>query len=170
MRSIARGQKVLNELPKADYKKSIALGDRYDAVAESRLRRDDFIEMVQSDWLRAYQRLTRNYTLAPWAIPELNQILESSRDMTQCIAIALRLADLEPSADWFKAACRLAQTTTIGQIESGLYEIQERDEFITAVLARVHYDLFNSFEFGDYVVTVELVKRDGKLYRQYTNP
>jgi hypothetical protein len=161
-----KGTIELNQLTEADYTMSIALGDNYDASAEWQLCPDDLIEMHAVDWLKTYKRLTRQGL----GIAQLEMILESWCNMTQMSAAALRLADLQPCDQWFKAACRLAQTASIDQIENALFIIRDRGEFITAVLALAHYELFSSFELGRYVVRVEIVNQDGKTYRRYLNP
>lgn len=166
----APGKVEQTELKAADYRHSVALGDRYDA-REQDLCVVDLVAIQSADWLRSYSRLLRQtWTVPEWEIAQLQQTLAGSYAKAECIALALRLADLCDSGDWFKDACRLAQTSTIAQLETAFYEIQNREKFITVVLALVHFELFNSFEFGDYVVKVELVKKDGKFFRQYTNP
>ncbi|MCU0551876.1 MAG: hypothetical protein MUC48_21260 [Leptolyngbya sp. Prado105] len=160
-----RGSTVLNKIQVPSYSKSVALGDDFDAT-ESELCVHSYLEIEQADWLRAYKRLIRrNYDAN--AIAEM---LANSYDMTECIALSLRYADQNPSDYLFKRGCELAQTSTVGQLESALYYVNEREEYISVVLALIHYELFNQFELGQYVVRVEIVERDGRLCRRYTNP
>ena len=126
----------------------------------------ELIEMEAADWMLSYKRMERK----GYGVADLETILESTFNWAQSIAAALRLADLMPCEKCFKAACRLAQTSTIDQIESAITMIRDRDEFITAVLALVHYELFNEFELGRFVVRVEIVQQAGKVYRRYINP
>ncbi|MGA7933851.1 MAG: hypothetical protein WCA35_09920 [Kovacikia sp.] len=165
-----KGSVQKDRIREADYSKSIELGDDYSA-APSDLCHHVLIELDAANWLKAYRRLTRQtWTIPDWEVAHLEEILASSNDMTESLAVALRLADLQASGDWFKAACKLAQTSTIDQLEEALYYIKDREEWVTAALALAHYELFNSFELGEYVVKVEIVYRDGKPHRKYINP
>jgi hypothetical protein len=125
------------------------------------------IELAQTDWLKQYFRFSRMTTVS-----DLEFLLAESKDatFTEQTAIALRLADLKPSGDWFKRACHLAQTATIDQLESALNLIQDQDEFIAVLLALVHYELFDGFELGRFVASVEIIKVSGKAHRRYVNP
>jgi hypothetical protein len=147
-----RGLEILDRVVEVDYSDTECI--------------HELIEMQAADWLLSYKRLVRQQL----AVTGVEFILESTSNWAQSIAAALRLADLLPSEECFKAACRLAQTSTIDQIESAISTIRDRDEFITAVLALVHYELFNEFELGQYVVRVEIVQQAGKVYRRYINP
>ena len=157
-----KGSTTITQIKEADYRFYEERGDEV-CVNE--------VEYDRLNWLKHYERLKRTgYTIPEWEVANLEEQLANTYDMTQCIALALRLADLTPSAELFKRACGLAQTSTVENLDSALYEVQEREEFIVVALASVHYELFNSFEFGDYVVSVEMVRRNGKIYRRYVNP
>lgn len=161
------GTVEIEEVRAADYRMSEALGDRYSGMACIH----DVIVMQKADWQAIYRRsLRQGWSIPAQEIERLRQLLAASTSIAQAIAFSLRLADLEPSGEWFKGACRLAQTSTRDQIEGALYYIQGREEYITAALALVHYELFNSFELGEYVVKVDIEIRDGKFLRQWTNP
>ena len=166
-----KGSTKLDELRSADYSKSEALGDNYTATGKN-ICPIDLQEMLAADWLKAYRRLLRRrtYTIPAWEAAAISETLANSYDTTQCIALVMRLADLTSSEEWFKAACELAQTTTRGNLEQALYELEERNAYAAVVLALVHYDLFSSFELGEYVVSVEIVEREGTFYREYINP
>jgi hypothetical protein len=166
-----KGSTGLEKLTEADYRMSEILGDRYTESA-SEICPSDLQEMIAADWFKAYKRLVKRptYTIPLWEVAALEETLANTYDTTQCIALALRLADLSSSADWFKNAASLAQSSTVGNLEQALYELTDRDEYVTVVLALVHYELFNSFELGEYVVKVEIIERCGKFYRKYINP
>ena len=159
-----KGLEFKQTIRTTDYSLSVESGDQYDAANASELRLLDLISMQKYDWLRAYKRTAR------LTVNQLEQILASSYDMTQLIAAALRLADLVPCQDWFRKATALAQTSTMEQIESSLYYLKKKEEFVTSVLAMVHYELFGDFELGQWVARVEIIQADGQMYRRYTNP
>jgi hypothetical protein len=165
-----KGSTQLLEIAVPDYGMYADRGDVCTAQA-SEICHHDLIKLDEANWLKFYHRLLRSsYSIPEWEVAQLEEMLANSRDTTQCIAISLRLADLQASGDWFKEACRLAQSASLEPLEQALYYEQDRERYITLVLALAHYELLNSFEFGEYVVKVGIVQHNGKFYRRYVYP
>lgn len=132
---------------------------------------EDYIEALKLDWHPRHRKLIRQaYTIVEWEVASLEEILTESKDMTECIAVAIRWAELNPSGNLFKRACQLAQTTTIEMLEEALYLEKEREPFVVVVLALVHYEVFNRFELGEYVVNIEIEWVGKKLIRKFIHP
>jgi hypothetical protein len=159
---------LLTEMKSADYRKFEILGDEYTALDEAELCHYDLIEMLSQDWLRAYRRLKRqSHRRIPWTLAELETILANTWDVTQAIAVSLVWVDLNPCEDVFREAARLAQVSTLAQLEDALTYEGDREPFIAVVLSIVHHEVLTVLKPDQYYSRIEIVIRGSQLYRRY---
>jgi hypothetical protein len=127
----------------------------------------DEIEFEKVDWLAAYARMCRQFSFEQ--VSELKFVLAHTNTVQQAFTAALRLADLIPCEFEFKEAMRLAQSTSLDELEAALYYEGDRSAYIALSIAIAHYELLKEAAKPYSYIGITIQVEDGKVryYRKY---